>query len=228
MLCMNKCIKCNIEVRDDSAVCPLCKRVLSRDTTLEGESKSVMYPKYKHTVKKLKFATRITVFSAVVAELIVLLVSLKIGLDLKYAILSAAGLIFGCFSLIFCTSPNKSLQRKIVVELVVAQVLIIVVDTMFDFMEWSIHYGLPAVVVGVDIAMLVLMIVNYTVWIEYLYSIIWILVDSIFCMVLCFIFGDTFPLYSIIAAGVTAVFLGGLIVVGDKQAHSELHRRFHF
>lgn len=228
MLYMNKCVKCNIEIRDDSAVCPLCKRVLSRDTTLEGDSHSVMYPKYKQTVKKLKFATRIAVFSAVVAELIVLLISFKLELDMKYAILTGAGLIFACFSLIYSTSLNKSLQRKIVVELVVAQVLGIVIDTMFDFKEWSIHYGLPAAVVGVDIAMLVLMIVNYTVWVEYLYSIIWILVDSILCMVLCFIFGDKFPLYSIIAVGVTAVFLSGLIVVGDKQAHSELHRRFHF
>lgn len=228
MLSMNKCVKCNIEVRDESAVCPLCKRVLSRDNVLEGPSRSVMYPYYKHTVKKLKFATRITVFSAIVAELIVVLVSLKIGLDLKYAILAAAGLAFGCFSLIYSTSLNKSLQRKIVVELILAQVLLLVIDSMFDFKEWSLHYGLPGVVVGVDIAMLVLIIVNYTVWVEYLYSIIWILFDSIICMVLCFIFGDKFPLYAIIAVAVTAVFLGGLIVVGDKQAHSELHRRFHF
>lgn len=225
---MNKCVKCNIEVRDDSAVCPLCKRVLSRDSKLDGASRSVMYPQYRNTVKKLKFAKRITVYSAIVAELIMVLVSLKIGLEIKYAFLTAAALIFGCFSLIFCTSQNKSLQRKIVVELVVAQVLIIVIDTLFDFKEWSIHYGLPFVVLGVNVAMLVLMIVNYTVWIEYLYSIIWILLDSIVCLVLCFAFGDLFPLYPIIAVGVTAAFLGGLIVVGDKQAHSELHRRFHF
>lgn len=187
-----------------------------------------MYPQYKQTVKKLRLAQRITVFSAIVAELIVVLVSLKIGLDLKYAIMSAAGLAFGCFSFIFCTSLNRSLQNKIVVELVVAQILIIVIDAMLDFKEWSLHYGLPGVVIGVDIAMLVLIIVNYTVWIEYLFSIIWILFDSLVCMALCFAFGDLFPWYSIIAAGVTAAFLGGLIVVGDKEAHNELHKRFHF
>ena len=225
---MNKCMKCNIEVRDEAAVCPLCKRVLTRDSVMEGKSSSVMYPAYRHTVKKLRFAQRLTIFSAIVAELVFLLVSYLIGIPFKYSLLTAAGLVFGCFSLIFCTSKNKSLQKKIVVELVVAQVLIIVIDVLFDFKEWSLHYGLPGVVLGVDIAMLVLMIVNYTVWVEYMYSIIWILLDSLMCMAICYIFGDIFPLYSIIAAGVTAVFIAGLIIVGDKQAHSELHRRFHF
>lgn len=224
---MNRCVKCKIEVLDDSAICPLCRNALERDENVTGENRSVMYPKPHQSFKKLRFAIRITVFSAILAEAVAVLVNYLTFNGFWWSQLSGAALLFGCFSLIFCTSKNRSLQRKIVTELIVGEVIMIIVDSLLDFARWSLHYGFPAFIVGVDIAMLVLMIINYTVWIEYMYSIIWILVDSLICLGLCFLFGDTFPLYPIIAAGVTAFFLAGIIVVGDKKAESELHRRFH-
>lgn len=224
---MNNCPRCKIKIMDESVFCPLCNSALERSTAVEGENRSVMYPVPRQSAKKLRFANRLTIFVAIIAELIAVLVNYMTYRGSWWCLLSGAGLAYACFSFLFCTNLNKSLQRKIVIELVVGQVLLIVIDCLLGFAEWSLHYGLPGVVIGVDIAMLVLMLVNRNSWIEYLYSIIWIMIDSLICMGLSYIFGATFPLYCILASGITAAIVAGIIVIGDNKASSELKRRFH-
>jgi len=70
---MSKCRNCNIEVLDETEICPLCHSVLEQTEELEN-----MYPDARLKTKKLLFVSRLYLFCAVIAEFVLL------GVDLRW------------------------------------------------------------------------------------------------------------------------------------------------
>lgn len=236
---MSRCIKCKIEVLDDAVMCPLCHRVLERtndsEETLEMDveedenhgSHSVTYPDVEPAIRKLRRANRIVIFSSVVLEMVALLVNYIIDFDVKWSYVSGLMLAYGCFTLLYSAEKTKSLQRKLVVQTVWALILVVLIDLSLDFFGWSLSFGMPSIILGMDIAIFVLMRVDTVNWQNYIMAQIWIFGISLACAVPVILGIVQFPLIAIIAPVVSAFSLIGTIVFGDKQAENEIKRRFH-
>lgn len=224
---MNKCPKCNIGIYDDSAVCPICHSGLSRENVLKGSSRSVMYPEVKDTIKKLRFATRIVIFAAIFVEIVAIFVNTLTFNGIYWSFLSGIALIYGVFSLIYSVRNNKSLQRKIVVQLMLSEFLTIGVDYILGYKGWSIDYAIPFEIISVDIGILVLMIIRFKEWTSFLYPIIWVAVLSFLSFILDIFIGKDQFLFPTIAVILSAMFIVGMIILGGKKAASEIERRFH-
>ena len=66
---MSKCRNCNVEILDESELCPLCHSVLEQTEELEN-----MYPDARLKTQKLLFASRLYLFCAIVLEFILVTV----------------------------------------------------------------------------------------------------------------------------------------------------------
>lgn len=234
-------MKCKIEILDDAVMCPLCHRVLEREEGAELQeedavnttdehhhgSHSVSYPDVEPAMRKMRFITKIVVFASVVLEIAALLVNYIIDFDIKWSLISGAALAYGCFTLIYSAEKTKSLQKKLVVQTLWALVLIFVIDLSLDFFGWSLSFGMPCLILGMDIAIFVLMRVDTVNWQNYIMAQIWIFGLSLACAIPVILGIPKFPWLAIIAPVVSAFSLIGTIVFGDKQAENEIKRRFH-
>ena len=60
---MSKCHKCNVEILDETEVCPLCRSVLEQTEELEN-----MYPNARLKTQKLLWISRLYLFCIVLIE----------------------------------------------------------------------------------------------------------------------------------------------------------------
>ena len=121
---MRDCRKCGLKVRDESKVCPLCGAPLTVDET---EHLSSGYPDVSPSIRKMQLAIKIIIFSSVIAEIVMIFVNIFTPGDYPWSLLAGIGLIFGCFTFAFSFRNNRSLQRKLVIELVATIVVIFLV-----------------------------------------------------------------------------------------------------
>lgn len=229
---MSLCPKCKINVLDDAVMCPLCHSVLEREAGNEAieESKSLMYPDISLKMKRSLLAIRITILASVVAEAICILVNYLTyeHVQFRWSLLTALGLLYGCFSLVVSGTRNRSHRRKIVVQLGVWLILLTGVDYTLGFRGWSVSIGYPVSIMATLFGVGILMIVRRRSWHSYLYVIIWLLLYSLLSLIPAFLIKViTFRLLNVIAALVSVTVLAALIIVGDRKAENELKRRFH-
>lgn len=234
---MSKCRRCNIEILDASLSCPLCNGVLElndvQNTEEEADennfvSKSLMYPDVSPAIKRINFIIRLTVFFSIIAEGILIYINYVTTPDIKWSLICGAALVYACFSLIYSFRHNKSHRKKIMVQAILIMPIIVLVDYALGYTGWSFNYAIPFVIAGIDIAILVLMIINTTNWQSYImvqvYMLVLCIVLSIF--MLCDLFFE-YKLFMILADLLTLILLAGTLVFGDKRATNELKRRFH-
>lgn len=229
---MSLCPKCNINVLDDAVMCPLCRSVLDREAKDEviEESKSVMYPDISLKMRRSLLAIRITVLASIVAESVCILVNYVTfeHAPFRWSLLSALGLLYGCFSLIISGTRNRSHRRKIVVQLGVWLILLVLVDYSLGFTGWSVSIGFPVSIIATLISIGILMIVRHSNWHSYLYPIFWLFLFSLISLIPAFLVETiTFRLLNIMAALFVGTFFATLIIVGERKAENEMKRRFH-
>ncbi len=238
---MSKCIRCKIKIADDAVMCPLCHGVLEQDEQVDNvenkdvqpgdltshASRSVMYPDVEIAMRKMRLVTRATVFFAIVAECIAAFINYLTYDGVMWSIVSGIALIYACFTLIYSVKRNRSHQRKMIVQLVVALVMFLAVDMALGYSGWSVMFAMPGAIIMMDIGIFVLMLVNRKNWQNYIMPQIWMIIVSLICSIPAFRGAVEFPII-IIAALLLSIFcFAGSVVFGDKKAASELNRRFH-
>ena len=240
---MSKCRRCNIDVLDYSLSCPLCNGVLEYDEekdSLEkkdfldhspksGEiSKSVMYPDITPAIKRMRFVIKLTIFCSIIVEGILIFINYMTYSNVKWSALCGAGLAYACFSMIYSFRHNKSHRKKIMVQSILIMPVLILIDYILGYTGWSIDFAIPCVILILDIAILVLMIINSSNWQSYILLQVYILIIcgilTIF-MVAGLFFRHNF--FMIIADLASVLLLIGTLVFGDRPATTELKRRFH-
>lgn len=240
---MSKCIRCKIDILDDAMMCPLCRGVLQKEQDVKpagsvsdepGSGKknryhslSVSYPDIYPAIRKMQFVKKLSVFVAVLAECILLLINYLTYNGVKWSLVTGVGLAYACFTLLYSFKQNKSVQRKLLVQLVLAFAAFVLIDATIGYKGWSITLAIPTAVMVVELTVIVLMIVNNKNWQNYILTSIALFLISIVMVVLALFDIIDFNLLSIIAAAATGLLVLGTLVFGDKRAENELRRRFH-
>ena len=108
VLIMNRCRKCNIDIMDDSIICPLCKNVLDLSDEMKGtdkmgmyKSKSISYPDIVKKRKWIKFVIRLCIFLSIIAEIILVLINYATYKGTPWSIVTGACLAYMCFTVFY-------------------------------------------------------------------------------------------------------------------------------
>lgn len=240
---MSRCVRCKVNILDDAVMCPLCRGVLKREQD-EGQaepeidendgvesnqyhSRSLSYPDIYPKIRMMQFVKKLSVFVAVLAECVLLLINYLTYNGVKWSLVTGVGLAYACFTLMYSFEQNKSLQQKLIVQLVFAFAAFVLIDATIGYKGWSITLAIPTAVMVVELTVIILMIVNHRNWQNYVLTVITLFLISIVMIVLALFGIIEFNLLSIIAVAATGLLVLGMLVFGDKRAENELRRRFH-
>lgn len=229
---MNKCNKCNIEILDDSIVCPLCSSVLETTSKIEEdemdkyESCSVMYPNVSEKHKKINFILKLIVFISIIVELLLLLINYLTYKKVWWSLICGAALIFICFTIVHAVQRNTGIRMKLFVQMIATMVLIVILDHIIGYTGWSFNYGIPSIILVLDVIVLVFMIVDNSNWQSYIMLQLMLCIAGFAIVILVLTDVVTKPILSIVTAAITGLILVGIVLFGDKKATNELFKRF--
>lgn len=220
---MNNCTRCKIQIKDDAYACPLCHGVIKRE---QMEEKASFYPDVHPAMQKHVLLLKIVIFVSVIAEAVMLLINFNTNPKLKWSLITGVALFYGCFALCVSVLQNRSLRRKIIVQLLVGMLVMVAMDLVIGFQGWSIEIGAPIALLSVQLLTLVMMFIYRKRWQSYLYLQVMLVVLSLFFVALLLFDFVKFKLLLIIASAVVIFVLIALVLFGGHRAGDELKERF--
>lgn len=221
---MSKCLKCNIEVSDGMGICPLCRCVLEPE---ENKEEWLKYPAIGKKKQKMRNALRIYFIAAVAAFAILEIVNRKVGAANRWDCIAGAALLYGYMTLYISLMNKTGYRFRMLFQTFGGIGLTVVIDAVLGFQKWSLAYVLPGAFVLLDIAVVILMLVNGRNWQSYIPVEILMLILSLVPLILrqTGVVPGGYQAYCCFATAVCI--LAGTVVIGRRRAAAELKRRFH-
>ena len=215
-------MQCNIEVLDEAQHCPLCQSALEH--TIEVEN---MYPDIRMRSRKLVMISRIYLFLAIVAEIVLVNITLFWDWSSIVYLICGMALFFGYMVIRYAILGTSGYIAKTVVLTILALALLVATDFVVGYNGWSVNYVLPSGILLMDAGILLFMVINRKNWQSYMMlESFMVLCSSV--MLLLYLFGIvTNPLMSSVAFNVSVILFLGTVIIGGRRARVELKRRFH-
>ena len=219
---MGKCKTCNLEVLDETEVCPLCKSILIPTDAVEN-----MYPNVRVRMRRLTLAINIYLFFAICVEAALVSINILTNSKIWWCVITGLVLLYSYLVLRYAILGKTGYRSKIFFLTVIAVLSAIAIDMVIGYRGWSVDYVLPIGIILVDLFILGCMFFNRRNWQSYMMWQILMLICSLIPSIL-YIAEMEHNLYLAYAPLVlsVAIFLGTLII-GDRRARMELFRRFH-
>lgn len=219
---MSKCRNCKIEILDHTNICPLCHCVVEQD---EKESLE-RYPDVRIREKRFALIVRIYAFLAVVVEGLLAFINANQG-GIWWSVITAGVFLYIYLILKIGVQNDAGYRSKMILLTVLAIVLLYMIDRVIGYRGWSLNYVLPAGVIMLNLAILLLMIVNWRNWPSYLLFQLFCIICSLFPIFLWKRGSITNPFLSEIALVISILLFLGTFIIGGGKARAELKRRFH-
>lgn len=227
---MRKCKNCHVTILDHTMVCPLCHSVLETDQQeLDQKNEYVpgMYPNVKDSARRLNFVVKLYTFLAIVVEAGLIAINYKTYSGLWWSAISGMAILYFYITLRYSIQKNGGYKRVILTQIIVATLLTIAIDAVAGYRGWSVNYVVPSAILLIDLATVILMLVNMENWQSYILLQLLTVLLSIITLILWRTGIIKRPMVTIIAAAVSAVLFVGTLIFGDRRAKNELKRRFH-
>ena len=220
---MNKCSNCNVIIMDATDVCPLCHQVLN------GEKSACynMYPDVKDTSRKYRMLENIVLFLSVVAVIISLTVDYMTEGPIGWSLIVLLGVFYGNVMIRLAIVGKSGYRFKTISMVVLAILVLWGIDYLTGNRGWALSIIFPAAILLVDIAILILMIVNSRNWQSYMMLQIFTILLSAIPLILIAVGIIKWKYMALIAMGASLFIFLGTLIIGDRRARNELKRRFH-
>lgn len=219
---MNRCLSCNIDIADETEICPLCGSVLKQD-----EGSKDMYPDIRYTSRKLAFLVRIYMFLAIVLEVFLITINIKIQSSVFWSGIVGLCLLYGFVILRFAVLGENGYRFKTLLSVLIGVSILIAIDYLTGYRGWAVTYAVPCAIIAVDITIIILMIVNFRNWQSYMMLQLFMIVCSGITTLLLIPGIVRKPLFALCALAVSSFLFLGTLIIGDRKARIELKRRFH-
>lgn len=226
---MIRCEKCNINICDDAIVCPLCQNVLDVSENSENgniNGRSVMYPTVENKIRKRRLVVKLVIFTAVVTELILMLINVKTYNDFWWSKVTGVIFIYVCLVVAWLLDGTMGHRRKLEMLTVSTCMLLLVLNMLLGGVGWSLIYGIPCTVLSMELVIMVLVIFNRRSWQEYILLQILMLIISIVNLIFSIVWDISDYIISIIAIGVAGTVIFGMFLFGKNRTVNEVSRRF--
>lgn len=221
---MKKCKKCNLEILDNTHICPLCKGVLEDHKDDIHES---MYPDIEFGIDKYKKIKKIILFFLSVVSVILIFINYMTFSGFWWCIIADIGIVYFAITMSYSIFNNRSnLAAKLFVQTLTAAVLVVVIDNVVGYRAWSVNYVIPGLIIFADLSMVLCMIINRMNWQTYFMYQIGITLLSFIPLIMIGVKIVSKPLISVITTVVSVFVLAGTIVFGDRSVKNELIKRF--
>lgn len=223
---MGRCLYCNITVKDDTEICPLCHCVLSKD--IGHEDFKGGYPNIVKKIHKLQLASRIYLFGAVMTEILLIYLNYRFLPSYKWSVIPGCLLACGYLTLYYLVYGTRtSYSMDIILGVIALLGMIDTSDVLLGDRRWSVNFVQPGVLMGVNVFLLVMVIISRRGWQTYLTAQLVMLIFSL-CAIPLVITGQvTHPLVSIIAIAISIISFMGSLILGGSRSKEELYRKFH-
>lgn len=219
---MSKCIRCHVDILDETERCPLCDAVLEQTVDLEN-----MYPDVRVRSRKFAMIGRIYLFCAILAEAILIICNIKMESGIWWSAITGLCLFYVYLLFRFAILGQSGYKAKVTVLMLLAISMVVAIDFVAGYKGWSVNYAIPAGILLIDAGIIVLMIVNKMGWQSYLMWQIFMIFCSLVPLILYFVGIVDQPLLTLIAFGCSVFLFLGTVIIGDRRARVELKRRFH-
>ena len=219
---MSKCIRCRVEILDETERCPLCDAVLEQTVEVEN-----MYPDVRIRSRKFALISRIYLFCAILAESILVACNFLMESQIWWSAITGLSFLYIYLLFRFAILGQSGYKAKVTVLVLIAISMMVVIDFVAGYNGWSVNYVLPSGILLVDAAIIVLMIVNNKGWQSYLMWQIFMILCSLVPLILYFAGIVTHPELTLVALGCSVFLFLGTVIIGDRRARVELKRRFH-
>ncbi len=219
---MSRCNQCKIEVLDEAQHCPLCQSALEH--TIEVEN---MYPDIRMRARKLVLISRIFLFLAIVAEIVLVNVSIYLDWSSIVYLICGMGLFYGYMVIRYAILGRSGYIAKTMVLTSLALALLVTADFVVGYNGWSVNYVLPSGILLIDAGVVFMMVINRKNWQSYMMlELFMVLCGGV--MLVLYLFGIvTSPVMSSVAFNVSVILFLGTVIIGGRRARVELKRRFH-
>ncbi len=218
---MSKCNRCNIEVLDDSLICPLCKGALS-----DIKSVRPAYPDMLPKIQRMRLALRIVAFCSVVGGLMLGIVNYLTYQGVKWSLVSLAAIVYSYLTFAVTVQPLADEQKKILFQGIISIALALSVDFSLGYYGWSVNIAIPAILIAVDLVFFVMMLVRRRDWRSYVIPQIELTLLAAILLLLMSMEIVTWKVLAGVAVFVIVIQLFGVLLIGGRSATLELNRRF--
>lgn len=220
---MAKCMQCQIEVLDETEVCPLCRAILEQSEPMEN-----MYPNIRSRFKWLKLVSRIYFFCVLLVSVVLLGIDIRLGTQVWWSIIVGCALLYSYLVLRYAVLGQSGYRGKVLVLAVMAVLMAVAIDFASGYRGWSVDYVLPGGVLAVDAIVLGCMICNRRSWQSYMLWQLGMILCSLIPAVLYLLGLEHNEYLAFLPLAVSVAIFLGTVIIGDRKARMELARRFHF
>lgn len=220
---MGRCRQCNIEILDETQICPLCKCVVEKDR--KGAN---AYPDIRLRTRKLNLAVRIFLFASILAEVMLVYMNWRYFSGTWWCVITGAGFAYVYMMAKFAVLNDNAGYRSKFLALTFAGILyIILIDVVIGYNGWSVNFVLPGGLLFVDAFILIIMFLNRRNWQSYIMLELFMILLSALPLLLIGLGIITETFVSGLAFSASVLLFLGTLIIGDGRARSELKRRFH-
>ncbi len=188
-----------------------------------------MYPDIKLKTRLVQRICRIATYIALLAELLLIVINYYTypASGVRWSIITGGAILYLLATMWELVNRRKGHIQKIYLQIIGALALILCIDYVLGFSGWSLEFGLPCVILCIDLLIVVCMAVNFSNWQNYLllqmFAVLLGIVDLV--LLLKGIVGLPALVWS--ALGISAGFWTGTLILGDRKAAEEMKRKFH-
>ena len=217
-------------------MCPLCNGVLVRDEEEYREaeknekgiyiSRSTTYPDVAPALRRMKLIIKIAIFAAVLAEVVSIIVNYYTYSGVWWSLIVGLVLAYGCFTLVYSFSTNRSLQKIIHVQTLFAIIVMVALDYITGHTGWAIKFAIPITLITIPVGVVVLMIINVENWQSYIMTEIVVTAVATVLLILQIFKVISSTILLLIAVLISGTILAGTILFGSRLVSDEIKRRF--
>lgn len=228
---MNRCKRCGIRIMEDTQICPLCHGGLNRERIVgeKNTEKYVGYPDVKQKTRRFQKAGRILLFLSLALEVVLIFVNYMTydAFPKPWSVITGGVIAYLILTLWDVLGHRQGHIRVIYTQIFVVLGLMILIDVSLDWTGWSLEFGLPCVIYGLVLAIVVCMAINSSRWQNYLLMQLAAVLLSILDVVLHFAGFLNHIVLAWIALGLSVLLWSGTMIIGDRKARNELKRKLH-
>lgn len=219
---MAKCWNCNVEILDETEVCPLCHSILEPTDALEN-----MYPNVRLNMQRLKLFSRIYLFCAILVQAALFFINLLTDSQIWWSVITGLALLYCYLLLRYAILGQSGYRGKVLILTALSICITIGIDFTIGYRGWSVDYVLPGGILLVDAILVGCMICNRRNWQSYILWQILMILCSLLPSVLYLTELEQNPYLAFSPLVVSCTVFLGTLLIGDQRTKTELFRRFH-
>ena len=186
----------------------------------------MIYPQ-KLTSKKSNELVNMLLISSIMIAITLVIINKFTTPQIPWAGISNCGLIYIGITVLYSIKRNTNIAGHILLQIIAMSLAVLYIDYRLKFYGWSIHIGIPIILMTANIIMLVLAIVGHRNYVRYaMYQLIIVLLSMI-PIILALNKIIEFKILNQISIGISLLNLGISLILSYKDFYKIIVCKFH-